>query len=309
MAQVRANGLDIEYDTFGDPAATPILLIMGLGTQMIAWPRELCRALADGGYFVIRFDNRDVGLSTKLVELKAPGPVRFLLNRVFGVPLRPPYSLGDMAADAVGVLDALGLGAAHVVGASMGGMIAQIMAASHPGRVRTLTSLMSSSGDPDLPKAKREVMRQLSRRPKSTEREALVAHLVESYRVVLSPGYPRTNEELRALVVESLERGFFPEGTVRQAAAIVSDGSRVKRLARIDAPTLVIHGKRDPLIPPECGFSTALHIQGAKLELIDGMGHDLPPALMGPLATMILDHISKNETSAASTASDVEKAM
>jgi pimeloyl-ACP methyl ester carboxylesterase len=263
MAQVRANGLDIEYDTFGDSDAEPILLIMGLGSQMIAWPRDFCRALAEGGHFVVRFDNRDVGLSTKFDGVKAPGPIRFLLNRILGLPLRAPYTLDDMTADAVDTLDALGLAPAHVVGASMGGMIAQIMAASHPSRVKTLTSIMSSSGDPDLPTARREVTKQLSRRPKSTDRNDLVAHLAESFRVILSPGYPRTDEELKALIVESLDRSFYPEGLARQVAAIVADGSRVERLSTIDARTLVIHGKEDPLVPVECGFSTALHIRGA----------------------------------------------
>jgi pimeloyl-ACP methyl ester carboxylesterase len=197
-----------------------------------------------------------------------------------------------MAADAIGVLDALGLEAAHVLGASMGGMIAQIMAASYPSRVRSLTSIMSSSGDPDLPTARREVTKQLSRRPKSSERDDLIAHLLESFRLITSPGYPRTDDELRALIVESMERSFNPEGITRQVAAIVADGSRVERLSTIDAPTLIIHGKEDPLIPVECGFSTALHIRGAKLELFDGMGHDLPPPLVARIASVIIRHIT-----------------
>jgi pimeloyl-ACP methyl ester carboxylesterase len=301
MAQVKANGLDIEYDTFGHPKDDAILLIMGLATQMIAWPTDFCTALAERGHYVVRFDNRDVGLSTKLDEMKAPSLIRFLLNRHFGFPIRAPYTLEDMASDAVGVLNALGLSAAHVVGASMGGMIAQVLAASHRDRVKTLTSIMSSSGDPDLPRARREVRKQLTRRPKSTDRDELISHLVESFRVILSPGYPRTDDELEALVVESLDRGFYPEGVARQAAAVVADGSRVERLATIDTPTLVIHGKEDPLIPAVCGFSTALHIRGAKLELVDGMGHDLPPPLLAPLASMILHHISEARVPASAS--------
>jgi pimeloyl-ACP methyl ester carboxylesterase len=295
VAQLRANGLDIEYDTFGDSDADPLLLIMGLGTQMIAWPPDFCNALAEDGRFVVRFDNRDVGLSTKFDGVSAPRPIRFLLNRIFGLPLRAPYILDDMAADAIGVLDALGLERAHVVGASMGGMIAQIMAASYPSRVKTLTPIMSSSGDPDLPTARREVRKQFSRRPKSNERGDLIAHLLKSFRLITSPGYPRTDEELKALIVESMERSFYPEGVIRQVAAIVADGSRVERLSTIDAPTIIIHGKEDPLIPVDCGFSTALHVRCAKLELIDGMGHDLPPPLLAPIASMIIRHISESQ--------------
>lgn len=290
MPKLKANGLALEYESFGRPEADPVLLIMGLGTQMIAWPPDFCEALADGGHFVVRFDNRDVGLSTKLDQLNAPGSFRFLLSHA-GLPLQAPYDLSDMAADAVGVLDALGLQAAHVVGASMGGMIAQIMAASYPSRVKTLTSMMSTSGDPDLPRPRAEVAKTLSRRPKSEDKDALVEHLLESFRVLSSPDYPQTDQELRALIEEATERSYYPEGVKRQMAAIVADGSRVERLHTIDVPTLVIHGKQDPLIPVECGFSTALHIRGAKLEMIDGMGHDLPPALLPRIAAMILRHI------------------
>lgn len=295
MAKLRANGLQIEYDTFGDSSADPILLIMGLGTQMIAWPPAFCNALAESGHFVIRFDNRDVGLSTKLDGVKAPGPMRFLLHRLFGLSLHAPYTIEDMAADAVGVLDALDISAAHVVGASMGGMIAQLVAASHRHRVKTLTSIMSSSGDPSLPGPRREVRKHLfSNRPKSDDMEDLVPYLMRSFQLLMSPEYPRTDEELQPLIIQSLERCHYPAGFKRQLAAIVADGSRVERLSTIEAPTLVIHGKEDPLIPVEAGFSTALHIRGANLELIDGMGHDLPPALVGPIASMIASHAASS---------------
>jgi pimeloyl-ACP methyl ester carboxylesterase len=200
-----------------------------------------------------------------------------------------------MAADTVGVLDALGFGAAHVVGASMGGMIAQVIAASHPERVKSLTSIMSSSGDPRLPGPRRDVRRQLfAARPKSSDVENLIAHTLASFRLIISPAYPRTDAELRALIAQSMERNYYPAGFTRQVAAILADGSRVERLATIAAPTLVIHGKEDPLIPVECGFSTALHIRGAKLELIDGMAHDLPPPLLPRIASMIVRHTSEN---------------
>ncbi|HSN84911.1 MAG TPA: alpha/beta hydrolase [Polyangiales bacterium] len=297
MAQLKSNGLDIEYDTFGDPKADPMLLIMGLGTQMIAWPPAFCHALAEAGHFVVRFDNRDVGLSTKLDGVRAPGTVRFLLHRIFGLSLRAPYTLEDMAADAVGVLDALGIAAAHVVGASMGGMVAQLVAASHPVRVKTLTSIMSSSGDPDLPGPRPEIRKHLfSGRPKSSSMEDLIAYVLESFRLLMSPEYPRTDEELRPLIAESLARSHYPEGFKRQVAAIVADGSRAERLSSVRAPTLVIHGKEDPLIPVDAGFRTALHVRGAKLELIDGMGHDLPPRLLAPIAAMIVRHASTRTT-------------
>lgn len=299
MAQLKANGLDIEYDTFGDSGGDPVLLIMGLGTQMTAWPPDFCNALVEHGHYVIRFDNRDVGLSAKLDGQRAPGPFGFWLNRVFGVSLRVPYTLSDMGADAIGVLDALGLETAHVVGASMGGMIAQIVAASYPSRVKTLTSIMSSSGDPSLPAARPEVTRQLLRRPKSDAFDDLVEHSLESFRMLSSPGYPRSDGELRALIVEGIERSFYPQGFLRQVAAIVADGSRVERLATIEAPTLVIHGKADPLVLVECGFHTALHVRRAKLELIDGMGHDFPPQLIAPIAAMIVHHINREGRSAA----------
>lgn len=291
MAKLEANGLQLEYDTFGEAGADPLLLIMGLGTQMIAWPPDFCETLAQAGHFVIRFDNRDVGLSTKLDGVKAPGPIRFLLHRFFGWPLGAPYDLQDMADDAVGVLNALGISAAHVVGASMGGMIAQLIAVSHPDRVKTLTSLMSSSGDPDLPGPRPEVRKHLfSGRPKSNQMEDLVPYVRRSFKLLMGSEYARTDEELTPLIVESLERSHYPAGFKRQLAAIVADGSRVERLSRIEAPTLVIHGKDDPLIPAEAGFSTALHIRGAKLELIDGMGHDLPPAVLPRIASMIVEH-------------------
>jgi pimeloyl-ACP methyl ester carboxylesterase len=295
MPQVRANGLSFEYDTFGDPGAEPVLLIMGLGSQMIAWPVELCTAIADGGYHVIRFDNRDVGLSTKLEEAKPPGTLSFVASHL-GFPMHAPYTLDDMALDAVGVCDALELGPAHVVGASMGGMIAQLIAVGHSGHVKTLTSIMSSSGDPDLPEPRREVTRQLTRRPPIDSREDRIAHLVASFGLLIGTGYPRSDEEIRALVVESLDRSDYPDGVARQAAAIIADGSRVERLREIQVPTLVIHGKDDPLIPPECGFSTALHIRGAKLELIDGMGHELPPPLLPAFAVMLVRHFGGGPT-------------
>jgi pimeloyl-ACP methyl ester carboxylesterase len=291
MAQLQANGLQIEYDTFGHPDAEPVVLIMGLGTQMTAWTPEFCERLAQQGHYVIRFDNRDIGLSGKLDHLPVPGHLSFLASLLFRRPVKAPYSLADMAGDTAGVLDALGISSAHIVGASMGGMIGQLLAYHHPERVRSLTSLMSTSGKRGLPRARRDVTRQVfMTRPPANNREALIQHLVKTRRMIASPGYPRSDEEWREIVVAALERSFYPPGFGRQLAAVIADRSRVSRLKKIRVPTLVIHGKDDPLVPVEHGMDTARHISGARLEIIEGMGHDLPPPLDETLTSLIADH-------------------
>ena len=296
MAQLQANGIGIEYDTFGSADAEPVLLIMGLGTQMTAWTPAFCERLAAHGHYVIRFDNRDIGLSTKLDHLPVPGHFGFLVSLIFRRPVKAPYSLADMAKDATGLLDALGIPAAHIVGASMGGMIGQLLACHHPERVRSLTSVMSTSGARGLPRARRDVTRQVfMSRPPANDREALVQHLVRTRKLIGSPGYPRTDEEWREVVVSALERSFYPPGFGRQLAAVIADGSRVSRLRTIRVPTLVIHGKDDPLVPVEHGMDTARHIPGARLEIIDGMGHDLPPPLDETLTSLIAAHARSTE--------------
>ena len=291
MAQLQANGLQLEYDTFGDPGNEPMLLIMGLGTQMTSWQPDFCNALAAHGHYVVRFDNRDVGLSTKFDGVRAPGRLRYLLNHLFHADLHPPYTLEDMAADAAGVLDALEIDAAHVVGASMGGMIAQLMTVGHPERVRTLTSIMSTSGHRSLPRARPEVFRHMVvDRPRNASAAVMLEHTIETVKLISSPGYPRSDEEWRELISFSVNRSFYPQGFARQMAAIVADGSRVQRLKRINVPTLVIHGSEDPLVPVECGIDTASHIKGARLEIVEGMGHDIPPPLIDTLTSMIASH-------------------
>jgi pimeloyl-ACP methyl ester carboxylesterase len=291
MAQLDVNGLQIEYDTFGQAGADPILLIMGLGTQMIAWSPDFCNALAEHGHYVIRFDNRDIGLSTKFDRARPPSRLRYMLNHLLRVPLGEPYSLEDMASDTAGVLDALDLDSAHIVGASMGGMIAQLLAVNHPQRVKSLTSIMSTSGARHLPRARPEVVQHVFvDRPKTTDTNVLIEYLMTSLRLVGSPGYPQSDEELREQFSASLDRSYYPQGFKRQFAAIVGDRSRVERLRRLDKPTLVIHGSEDPLVPVEHGIDTARHIAGAKLEIIEGMGHDLPPQLIDKLTTLIAAH-------------------
>ena len=291
MTQLKVNDLRIEYDTFGDEGAQPLLLIMGLGAQMTAWPPEFCNALAGHGHYVVRFDNRDIGLSTKFHGAKAPSRLRYVMNHIFHTGLKVPYTLDDMASDAAGVLDALDIESAHVVGASMGGMIAQLLTVGHPGRVTSLTSIMSSSGDPKLPTARPEVVKQLiTKRPDTSDPEVMLEHTVRSLKLISSPGYPRSDAEWRELITASLARSFHPRGFLRQMAAIVADGSRVQRLATIVKPTLVIHGSDDPLVPVECGIDTARHIKGARLEVLEGMGHDIPPPLVDTLTSLIASH-------------------
>lgn len=291
MTQLQSNGLQIEYDTFGDADADPLLLIMGLGTQMTAWSPDFCDRLADRGHFVIRFDNRDVGLSTKLDNAPSPTLLRYAMNHFLGTGVTSPYTLTDMASDAIGVLDALQIDTAHIVGASMGGMIAQLIAVTHPQRVRSLTSVMSSSGDPKLPQARPEIFRHLfTGRPTTSNPKRMLDYSVRTMKLISSPDYPRSDKEWREIITASTMRSFYPQGFARHVAAIVADGSRVGRLKQITAPTLVIHGKADRLIPVECGVDTARHIHGAQLELIDGMGHDLPPQLVEKLTSLIASH-------------------
>jgi pimeloyl-ACP methyl ester carboxylesterase len=275
MPNVKANGIQIEYDTFGSPADEPLLLIMGLGSQMVLWHEDFCRMLAERGHYVIRFDNRDVGLSTKFDAAGVPDIVRILTAALQGQSVEVPYTLDDMADDAVGLLDAIGIGRAHVCGASMGGMIAQAIAIRHPQRVKSLVSIMSTTGDPTLPPAKPEVLSFLLT-PAPTERGAFVDHSVRLWRAIGSPGFPFDEDFIRARSGMVYDRCFCPAGQVRQLAAILGHGSRRERLKSVQAPTLVIHGLDDPLVPVEGGKDTAAHIAGAELLLIEGMGHDNP---------------------------------
>lgn len=290
MPTVTANGISIAYEDHGDPAAPPILLVMGLGGQLTLWPIELVDALVARGFRVIRYDNRDVGLSTKFDAAGVPNLKWLVAKSIFRLPLRAPYRLADMAKDAVGLLDALGIARAHVVGASMGGMIAQHLAATHGDRVATLTSVMSTTGNRRLPRAKPEAMRALANRPKTNDAEALIAFSVKAARTIGSPGYPADEVRLQARVRADHARSWYPQGFARQIAAIVADGDRRVMLKGVRAPTLVIHGDSDPLVPVEGGRDTAASISGARLHIIPGMGHDLPLALVDTIADAIAGH-------------------
>jgi pimeloyl-ACP methyl ester carboxylesterase len=291
MEFATANGLELAYDERGPDEAPVILLIMGLGTQMIAWPETFCDRLAAAGFRVVRFDNRDIGLSTKIDTAPRIRLASVLFKAVLGRKIKSPYSLEDMAADAVGLLDALDISDAHIVGASMGGMIAQIVAAKYPERVRSLVSLMSSSGDPKLPRSRPKVNAVMfGRRPKPTDRERLIRFGMRMHRTIGSPAFPTPAKALRKKVETALDRSYYPAGTVRQFAAIMANGSRVELLKTITAPTLVIHGSEDPLVPVEAGVDTAEHVPDAVLEIIAGMGHDFPAEITPRLADSIIRH-------------------
>jgi pimeloyl-ACP methyl ester carboxylesterase len=289
MPRARANGIEIEYDAFGRANDPTLLLVMGFGAQMILWREEFCEALAARGLHVVRYDNRDVGLSTKLDHLPAPSLADMggAIGRAAALPA--PYRLSDMAADAVGLLDALGVDAAHVVGASMGGMIAQTIAIEHPTRVHTLVSIMSTTGASDLPPPRPEAVTALLA-PVATERAAAVERGLAMSRALGSPAYPFDPADERALIERTFDRGVYPAGVARQLAAVLAAGSRREQLAAVRAPTLVIHGMADPIIPVECGRDTAAAIPGAQLLEIEGMGHDLPRVLWPTIVDAIAKH-------------------
>ena len=291
MPIVAVNGINIAYDEVGDAKAPVILLIMGLGTQMIAWPETFCLALARRGFRVVRFDNRDIGLSTKFETVPPIDLAAAFARAMAKKSVDAPYTVDDMAADAIGLMDALGIGNAHVVGASMGGMIAQIVAARYANRTRSLTSIMSSSGEPGLPPGKPEAISALlAPRPHPDDRENVIKAGMTILRVIGSPGFPTSEVDLRAKVEQATDRSYYPPGAGRHLLAILASGSRVELLKRIRVPTLVIHGADDPLVPVGGGKDTARHISGAVLKIIPGMGHDLANGLIPILVEAIAAH-------------------
>lgn len=287
MPSIQANGINIEYESFGPQEAPPVLLIMGLGGQLTLWPIELCEALVARGFRVIRYDNRDIGLSTKFDHAGVPDMAALMMASFTGTKPDVAYTLDDMAADATGLLDALGIDRAHIVGASMGGMIAQMVAATYPERTLSLTSIMSTTGNPAIPPARPEAMAVLTNRPVTADPDALVAFLVKAARVIGSPAYPASEERLLTRVRADLQRSYSPTGYLRQMAAVVGGGDRRAKLSAITAPTLVIHGDADPLVSVEGGRDTAASIKGAELLIIPGMGHDLPLELVETIADAI----------------------
>ncbi len=290
MPQITANDIALHYEDHGDPTHPVMLLIMGFGAQLTLWPDELVDALTAHGFRVIRYDNRDVGLSQKFDGVKAPGPVKLTILGKIGMTPKVPYTLADMADDGAGLMDALGIDKAHIVGASMGGMIAQHFAARHADRTISLTTIFSTTGNPKLPAAKKEAMKALVTRPGSMEEDALVDHGVHLSRTIGSPDYPADETRLRNRVRETVRRSSYPEGTTRHLAAILADGDRRAMLKDIAAPTLVLHGEADPLVPVEGGHDTAAHIEGATIHTYKGWGHDLPLELVDRIADRVAAH-------------------
>lgn len=287
------TGIEIFYEDHGDPSAEVILLVMGLGAQLTLWPDELVAALAGEGFRVIRYDNRDIGLSQKMEGQRAPSPAVQVLRKKIGFPARVPYTLRDMADDGIGVLTALGIDRAHVVGASMGGMIAQLMAVHHHARLLTLTSIMSTTGSGRLPQADPAAIGALTAPLKGTDEDTLVAHglnIIRNIGTPDSPEFPFDEAHQRERVLKNVRRSVYPAGLPRQLAAIIDDGDRTARLAQVRAPTLVLHGEADPLVKLEGGKATAAAIPGARLVTIPGWGHDIPLSLIPRIACEIAGH-------------------
>jgi pimeloyl-ACP methyl ester carboxylesterase len=291
---VPANGLTICWDSFGDPAAPPLFLIMGMGAQMTAWDDLFCEQLAARGFRVIRFDNRDTGRSTWLHHAGTPDVMRAMTRAWWRMPVSAPYLLGDMAADLAGLMDALGIAAAHLVGASMGATIAQTFAIHHPERVLSLTSIMSTTGDPDLPKPSPSVVAAVMR-PQPATLEGYVEQYVGTWRVLRVGRFADEEVRDRERAVRNFARGLNPQGSARHLVAILASGSRRRALRQVKAPTLVIHGDIDPLVPLAAGVDTARSVPGAELMVLEGMGH----ALAMPLWPRMIDGITRVAARAA----------
>lgn len=291
---VWSNGIQICYQSFGDPSAAPMILVMGLGAQMLQWDDEFCVQLAARGFWVVRFDNRDVGQSTHLSGGSRLRLGEFLAYRYFGRPVDAPYKLRDMADDLVGLIGALGLQSAHVVGVSMGGMIAQEAAMAYPARIRTLTSMMSTTGDPKLPGPTRAAQALLLSAPPKT-RDEFIRHFVRNWKVMRGGSFPRDEARDLSLAARIYDRGLNPAGVGRQLRAIFASGSRKQRLAALRVPTLVVHGSIDPLIRPAAGKDTAATIPGAKLLMVEGMGHAIPMPMWNTVLDAIAAHAAQND--------------
>jgi len=288
--RVSVRGVGIEVDDQGPASADPLLLIMGLGMQLTAWPDELVQLLVSRGFRVIRFDNRDIGLSQSFDDHGVPNLLLAMLRHTMHLPVPSAYSLRDMADDAIGVLDALNLPRAHVCGASMGGMIAQHIAAAHPARVKSLTLMMTTTGARRLPQPRLEVRRAMVARPDGHGPEAVARHLQGLLELIGSPAYRDDPARVQARLLASVQRSYRPAGTARQLLAIAADGDRTPLLARIAVPTRIIHGEADPLIPVAAGHDLVRRIGGAQGDFIAGMGHDLPSQLLERFADGMRDN-------------------
>jgi len=293
MPKAKVNSIEIEYDTFGDPSSKPLLLVMGLGGQMIAWLDERCEALANQGFYVIRFDNRDIGLSTKFDDAGLPNLLEINAAIARGEKPEVPYTLEDMADDAIGVLDDLNVEKAHICGVSMGGMIAQIITYRHPSRVLSLTSIMSTTGNPDLRQPTPEFLMELFGPYPTTDREGIIEEGAKRGRLAYGT-FPYDEGQARIMATKAYDRSYYPTGFLRQAAAASANGNRKTKLASITVPTLVIHGREDPLIPFEGGIDTAEAIPGAELLIIEGMGHSFPPEVAPQIWGAVIANTNKS---------------
>lgn len=289
--KIQSNGLSFEVEVTGAEAAPAVLLTMGLGMQLVAWPDSLIQSLVAAGFRVIRYDNRDIGLSSHLDSLGQPHFIWQLIKSRMGFAMHSPYSLQDMAQDALGILDSLKVERAHLIGVSMGGMISQRIAATAPQRALSLTSVMSSSGAPGLPGPRGDVGRALMKRPPSSRPEDVVAHTLKIFALIGSPGHPQDMPVFKQHLLDGVRRSYHPKGVSRQLMAIMSDVGRSRLLAKIQCPALVIHGTADPLVPIVCGRDTARRISGARFEAIDGMGHDWPPGVAQRMSELIVPHL------------------
>ncbi len=294
MAKLLSNGLKLEFEDYGNPSDPPVLLIMGLAAQLTRWPEAFVGALLDNGFRVIAFDNRDVGLSEKMASDRASSPVAVaLLNTIGMADLLAPYKLNDMAKDTVGVLDALNIEGAHVIGASMGGMIGQILCAEYPERVKSFTALMSSTNNPALPKAHPKISWDvMTARSRSSNREELIDITMRIWELIGTKNSGRDPLEFRKQVAASVDRSSSPKGIKRQMAAIIATRDLRNWTRQVAAPTLVVHGSDDPLVPLENGLDIAECIKHARIEIIDGMGHDLPPVYLATVVGHVLEHLS-----------------
>ena len=280
MARAKANGIEIEYETAGDKGDPALLLVMGLGAQLTIWPDAFFHGLATQGFFVIRYDNRDTGLSTDFGSWGVPNIADAFQKLMSGKKVDTPYLVKDMAADAIGLLDALGIDKAHMVGASMGGMIVQTVAALWPERTRSMVSIMSTSGRPGLPPGKPEALAMLTAQPEGPSREQRVKYGIKLRQTIAGAGYPPAEAELRAFVEKNVDRRWYPEGGARQYLSIIASGDRVEMLKKIKVPTLVLHGEDDPLLPVECGRDVARLVPAAEIQTYPGWGHDFPKGMI-----------------------------
>jgi len=293
MPHVTANNIQIAYEDFGNPTDPAVLMVMGLGGQLTMWPDQLIQDLVAGGHRVVTFDNRDIGLSHHHKSEKTPNLIRQMLLRRLGIRVKSPYALIDMARDTIGLMEALKLERAHLVGISMGGMIAQHVASLEADRVSSLTAIMTTTGNPKLPRPAGKVMQAMLRRgPQPTTRDAIIDQSVNTFGIIGTPGEDHNTNGMRDRITRSYDRSYNPAGVIRQMSAIVAAGDFRKHTRSIKVPTLVVHGSEDPLVPIEGGYDIAKLVPGARMEVIQGMGHDVPPRFLPEITKHMLDHFA-----------------